>query len=257
SSNAVWTTQASGRIDGNLVLQNTTAGFVVNGGSQVFPATVLISGNRANQNAISGLGLGGAGETEDDATGPGRRTLDLEANKFTRVASPAFDRSVNPEDIPDTLNAVVVGNDFNGHGFSAIRCVGYFAFAYQTAVSTQEETAHVHARFANNVARMNTRYGVMVDAGFPGKANPRKWTATIDLAFEGNTLSDNGWAPALFDFWRAQESVAEALARAAGQPFDFSTRNFRYLQDSTYTVTGDLSDFDYDNRALDPTIGNV
>ena len=249
ASNGVWTSQASGRIDGNLVLQNTTNGIAVGGGSRVYPADVRVSGNRVNRNANLGLGLTGAGETEDFG-GVGRRSLDLGVNKFTRVPIPVFDRSVNPDEIPEKLFVRVVGNEFNDHTLSGVRAASYFAFPYQTANGSQEQRSEITAIFTNNVCQSNARHGIVADAGFPRKENPRKWTGMMNLTFDGNALDGNGWAPVMLDLWRYQDSMNEAL----GTP---NPANFRYLHDSTYEVSGDLDDFDYNNRSVDPIDGTA
>lgn len=250
-ANGVWTSQASGRIDGNLILRNSTNGISVTGGSQVHPANVEVSSNRANLNANLGLALTGAGETEDFG-GVGRRSLDLGANAFRRLPYPVFDRSVNADEIPDKLSVRVVGNEFNEHTLSGVRAAAYFAYPYQTASASQEETSELTAIFVNNVCQSNTRHGIALDAGFPRKENPRKWTGTMAVTFDHNVLDGNGWAPAMFDLWRYQDSMNEALGLLKPQ-----NSGYRYLHDSRYEINGDLGDFDYDNRIVDPTDGTM
>jgi hypothetical protein len=247
SPNGIWTSQASGQIRENLASANTTLAFIVNGGSTLHPAMVTVSRNRANANPSYGLALGGAGETGD-----GRRDLDLGANAFVNVPHPVFDRSINPEAIPDTLEARVIGNDLSGNGQGSVRAAAYFAYPYKTANESQEEIANIVAEIEANICRDNGRHGLVFDSGFTHRADPRRWTATMTLSLGGNQLENNGFGPAYFGFTRYQESINAALGS-----LNPANSQFRYLRDSSYDVTADLTDFDHDNRAADPIDGSV
>jgi hypothetical protein len=236
----VWTRLSSGRIEGNLVVNNTV-GFYVTGGSRLFPATVEIRSNRVNSSVAlggtAGLLLVGSAETEDSAPGVGRRDLDFGPNgsAFYRVPLPAFDRLLKPNEVPDHLYAEVAENEFIGHAFG-IRTTGYLAYPY-ILPDGQDETANVRARFSRNVSRSNTLYGLIVDAGQIRLGDRR--IVAMDLAFVDTTLEENGRGPALFSFWRFAGSIG---------PNPFSMPNPTFAHDSTIRACGDVTRFHYDNR---------
>jgi len=245
-ANGVWTRLSSGRLQGNLATNNTV-GLLLTGGSDLFPARLEIRGNRITNTGVSSFSLLGAGET-----GPRRHCLSFGANadQFERVPLPSdlnrcqnpplpllnFDRTLTPDEVPDAIDARVVGNAFDGGGALGIRLAGYLGDGY-SLVPGQDETAHITAEFRNNVSRGNAMYGLVADAGQISLGDRR--IVTMDLSFDGTKLEQNGRGPDLFSFWRFAGSIG-------GGPF--SAPNPTFAHDSRITVCGDVTKFHYDNR---------
>lgn len=230
----VWTRLSSGRIADNLAVNNNV-GFFLTAGSNNSPAKLNVETNRTSGNADPGAGvtLVGSGDT-----GNRRVDLDFGANKFRRIPLPTvFDRELHPDEVPDTLYARVVGNEFDGNGQqqNGIRVVGYLQDPY-SAVVGQDETANITAIFRNNVTKSNLHYGIVVDAGQIPLSDRR--IVTMQLSFEDNILEDNGLGPAIFSLWRYAGSI--------GAPF--SAPNPTFAHDSTIEACGDVTRFHYDNR---------
>jgi len=232
----VWTRLSSGRIEGNLAINNAV-GFFLTGGSNLFPARLEVWGNRSNSNetGVGGLNLVGSGDTGNRRIG-----LDFGANKFARVPlRTVFDRTLNPDEVPDTLAARVVGNEFTRHPQFGIRVVGYLQDPY-TAAAGQDESANVTAAFSNNVCKLNAHYGLIVDAGQIPLGDRR--VVMMDVSFDGTSLEENGFGPAIFSFWRYAGSIS------LGSPTPFLMPNPTFAHDSRIKVCGDVTRFHYDNR---------
>jgi hypothetical protein len=238
AGNGIWTRLASGRIEGNLAVNNAV-GFYLTGGSNRFPATVRLLGNRVSNTVTlpAGLGLVGAGET-----GNRRRDLDFGANRhqFVRVPLPAiFSRALTPDEVPDSIYAEVVGNEFNGSTQNGIRITGYLQDPY-SLVPGEDETANVTAVFSGNVSKSNMHYGLVVDAGQIALGDRRM--VKMDLSFDNTTLEGNAFGPAIFSLWRYPGSIS------LGTTMPFSLPSPTFAHDSTIDACGDVTRFHYDNR---------
>ena len=230
---------SSGRIEGNLIVGNRGVGLNLTAGSETFPARLEVLGNRVNSNTAGGVGLVGAAQTENDR-------LDLfDAHTFRRVPMPQFfDRTLHPEEVPDKLDAHLVGNEFSGSRFG-IRAGGYIRDQYRLhPLDPDDETANVTAEFVGNISRSNSEYGVVIDAGQIPAADARKHVVTVDASFASTTLESNGQGPALFGFWRYASSVSAV---------EEASPSFKFAHDSTMRICGDITRFSYENRATDPT----
>jgi hypothetical protein len=243
--NGIWTRLASGRIEGNLAVNNAV-GFYLTGGSNRLPAAVRLLGNRVTNTGTTpaGLGLVGAGET-----GNRRRDLDFGANRhqFVRVPLPAtFSRALTPDEVPDSIYAEVVGNEFSGSTQTGIRITGYLQDPY-SLVPGEDETANITAVFSDNVSKSNTHYGLVVDAGQIALGDRRM--VKMDLSFDNTMLEGNGFGPAIFSLWRYPGSIS-----IGPQPdfipttMPFLMSNPRFAHDSTIEACGDVTRFHYDNR---------
>jgi len=238
SGNGVWTRLSSGTIEGNLSINNTV-GFFLTGGSHRFPANLKVTGNRANGNAttVAGLGVLGAGET-----GNRRKDLDFGGNKqlFMRIPLPdTFSRTLDPDGVPDSISALVIGNDFSGHSQNGIRSTGYLQDPYNSPPG-EDEVANVTATFVGNVTRSNAHYGLTVDAGQIALGDRR--IVNMALSFTGNTSEGNGLGPAIFSLWRYAGSAS------IGTSMPFSQPSPTFAHDSRIEACGDVTRFHYDNR---------
>jgi hypothetical protein len=236
----ITTRLASGRIANNDFVENIGVGINVTAGSVSFPATVEVIGNHVRNNGKGGIGLQGAAQTEKDA--------DLfTAQKFQRFPRlPQFYDRVNlPDEVPDKLDVSVKGNDVSGNGGFGIHVNGYIRDYYTLGPTDPGDlTATVRARFVGNISRSNGNYGIVVAAGQIKLPKRQKYTVNLDVSFESTTLALNGTGPAYFGFWR--------FATAA----DFreeSDLTFKLAHDSTIAICGDVTQFSFDNRAVDPT----
>lgn len=232
---AVFTRLASGLIAANFVTRHAV-GFYVTGGSERYPATVAILGNRASNEdgfGVAGLGALGAGETTNN-----RDPLSFGANEYARVPFPVFDLS-QPAEIPDLLRAEIVGNEFDGHGQNGIRVVGTLQNPYQLPAG-QVETARVVATLRDNVCRFNANWGINVDSGQINVGDRRK--IDFDVSMSGNVLEENVFGPAMFSLWRSPGSAE--ITPPTPQPI--------FAHDSRITACVDLARFLYDNRQDPP-----
>ena len=230
---------SSGRIEGNLIAENRGVGLNLTAGSKRFPARLEVLDNRLSNNSNGGVGLLGAAQTEND-----RPDLFI-AHTFRRVPLPQFfDRALHPEEVPDRLDAYLVGNEVSGSRFG-IRAGGYIRDQYRLdPLDPGDETANLTAEFVGNVSRSNSDYGVVIDAGQISAADPREYVVNIDISFDSTTLESNGQGPALFGFWRYATSISAAAE---------SDLSFKFAHDSTMRICGDITRFSYENRATDPT----
>lgn len=243
---------ASGVIEGNLLSNNVASGAEVFGGSNNDPAHVLVRSNRIEGSGEHGLIFLAVSPSEP---------ANLGTNPFqVEPLQTTFDREVpsDLENIPDTLDATVIGNDIATSRNFGIRLTGVvppggatncsvFYVGYATANSSQELTASLTANIQGNTLSLNGRYGVAMEAGFPCRSDPRRLVYSFDASFAGNSYSGNGNAGALFTFTRWSTSL---------NPAQLAT--FKYEEDSALDVTdvdGELIPFDYDNPALDPFDG--
>jgi hypothetical protein len=236
--NGIFTRLASGRIEGNLA-ENNLVGFYLSGGSNRLPARLNVVGNRVKGSGVeaTGISLNGAAET----SGP-RSEFDPGAHgdQFCLVQPPEFDRNSNPDEVPDVLDAEIVGNEVSGYRFTGIRLAGYLGDRAYSLPSGQEETANVRAVVEGNVIKDNRDFGLIVDAGDIVLDDRRMINMT--LFFHNNTLEGNGIEPAIFSFWHFGFSIEEDQKSA------FRDFNPTFAHDSTIEYCGDAIRFDYDNR---------
>lgn len=236
----ITTRLASGLIENNWIVENRGLGLNLTGGSERFPAELEILGNHARRNGTGAASLQGAAQTEND-----RADL-FSAQAFRRVPLPQFyDRSTHPDEVPDKFEAYLEGNEFSDSGLFGIRVDGYLRDNYRlNPLDTGNETANVTARFVRNVITSNGTYGIVVDGGQIVTTNSRKHVINIEATFRSTTLAGNGSGPALFGFWRYSSSVSAAAE---------SDLSFKFAHDSRIKICGDMTQFSYENRAIDPT----
>jgi len=149
-----------------------------------------------------------------------------------------------PDEVPDKLEASVKGNDVTGSGRFGAHVNGYIRDYYRLPPTEATVTANVRARFVGNVFRSNGDYGIVVTAGQIKLPNPQTYKVNLDVSFDSTTLEANGTGPALFGFWRF------ATSEDLGAESDLT---FKLAHDSAVTICGDVTQFGFDNRAVDPT----
>jgi hypothetical protein len=225
---------ASGSIANNHFIDNVGVGINVTAGSNRYPAVVEIVGNEVRHNGVGGIGLQGAAQTERDVD-------QFEAQGLQQSFPPEVKR---PNDVPDKLDVSVRGNNVTDNGNFGIQVNGYIRDYYRLLPPDVDLTASVRARFVGNVSSSNGNYGVVVTAGQIDISKRREnHTVNLDVAFDSTTLDANGSGPALFGFWHIGPSNDTAKENSP---------NFRLANDSTITICGDITQFSFDNRAVDP-----
>jgi hypothetical protein len=210
------TTASSGKILGNYITE-VGCGTCISAGNTSSPADVIVSGNRSIRNELGGvllLGGGGAGEIFDRLSAVVSRN-DLSNNNARRDFSFGLRVSVIRRDPPDSLNQTL---------------------GYVTATVSGN-------RITNN------SFGVTIDAGFPYRTDPRRYTGTLDVAFENNQVVENRLTPALISFTRNEATLSP------------SRLNFwKFLERSTFNITypdGELDGYWFDHPVSDPIDGRT
>jgi hypothetical protein len=252
SAFGVMTRLASGTIEGNLLADNVELGSVVSGGSRAHPATVLIRANRATRNAAHGIGCTPGGWI-GLVTDPGENSITL-----LEPLQTTFDRD-NPadvENIPDTLNVTLDGNDASDNGRPntgggiGIRLAGIWPdFTYTTTDPSQAVTSSLVANVIGNTCDSNGAYGVAIETGDTQRSAPRQFIQSLAANFQGNVFIGNDRAPALFTFtyWLVSTGGSSPI-------FD------KFAEASTFAVTdtdGEFVTFDYDNPVDAPLTGTI
>jgi len=243
---------SSGQIRDNQFVANNGLGVNVSGGSETFPATVQIVGNRMRDNGTfptastpngfgGGVNIQGAAQTENDL-------LDLfEGHPFAAVKLPrTYDRTNHPELVPDTLDVSVTRNTVVHNATFGIHVHGYIRDNYELDPGDPNAimTAKVTARFSENVSMQNENYGIVIEAGQIKIDKVRTHVVNISASFHKNTFLQNQSGNALFGFWRFASSVSAAAA---------SDLTLKFAHDSTMTICGDIKRFSFENRETDPT----
>ena len=231
---------ASGVVQGNF-FNASELGLIITGGSIVQPAVVTIAGNRAIGQSEGGLILSGVA---------GLASLALGANTVTLpLLQKTFDRR-DPQDrrnIPDTLSAIVTGNEVSDNGHFGARLWGYTPSKYSTTDGTL--TSVLNATLTGNSFLRNGDYGIAVDAGWADRSFPLTLSTAFTGTFQGNLFSANGRGPALFTFTTFWVSVGLNFPK-----YDkFQNQSFYQITDLDAELTG----FDYDNPTTDPFDGTT
>src|SRR5262249_37505718 len=127
-------------------------------------ATVTVAGNRCVRQDEGGIILGGAA---------GLALLDLGANSLAVAPiQRAYDRSnlADARNLPDTLTALVIGNDLSDNLHFGVRLWGYPPAKYSTTDGVL--TSVLHATLIGNSFLRNGDHGVWVDGGWPERGLP-------------------------------------------------------------------------------------
>ncbi|HZR84546.1 MAG TPA: right-handed parallel beta-helix repeat-containing protein [Candidatus Binatia bacterium] len=253
SAFGVMTRLASGTIERNLLADNLELGSILTGGSRAQPATVLVRANRITRNAAHGIS-GAVGGWVRLVTDAGGNSIPL-----LEPLQTTFDRN-NPADadnIPDTLNVTLDGNDVSDNGDpnsrfggTGIRLVGIWPdLTYTTTDSSQPVTSSLVANVVGNTCDRNGAYGVAIEAGDTQRSAPRRFIQSLAVNFERNIFIGNDRAPALFTFtyWLVSFGTTPQISK-------------KFAEASTFAVSdtdGELVMFDYDNPVTDPVSGAV
>ena len=210
----VRTRDASGDLRGNLMLSNQNTGMTITAGSNVSPAVVRITENRAGGSEIGILLV---------ATG-----TNALASPNAAPITAQFDPAVDADTIPNRLTASVRNNVMSSNTIAGLRvfAVGQLQNSYSLLNATRYET-FVSLDSRGNRYFENT-YGISLDAGFPRRSSTLAYTSVIDARFRDEVPSNNVTANAFFGFVRLQ--VATGVA---------SPVNFEPLSGATLTVDAD------------------
>ena len=233
----IWTRMATGRIQNNFAY-NSNDGLAVFGGSELYPATVDVSGNRVTNNSAMGAAAVGT------ATVKAVKIMD---DPNIKEIQTLFDPRSHPEQVPDKLAIVVIGNDFSRNSSFGFRFESYVnGDVFYDTTDNQPMTANIRATVRSNLCRNNGEYGFTVEGASATRINPPKFTGTFDGSFEDNDCSGTGRAGIFAGFM-----LNGVVTRNPGL-----INTNKYLQDSRFTAQIDdqslSSGFDYDNPILDP-----
>jgi hypothetical protein len=201
-----------GRSDGQVI--------ICTGGSARYPARVAIMGNRCVSNPLLGMLL--------VANGTYKFFLDFGASGFEPLPVPTVFDLTRAEDratVPDTLEAVLVGNDCSDNGLAGMRMfeTGQRTTTFDTASLDQRIETHLRALLLLNTYKRNASWGVTLDAGFPNRTSSGAvepdYTGTYEVDLVANDFGSgadaNGAAPLWVGFTRFRDlSVFKPLRDA-------------------------------------------
>jgi hypothetical protein len=226
------TSWSTGRIQSNFAHHNIGPGLTAGGGSDIYPARIEMIANRSTNTGIGGAALGTALFVDDPNLLKIQRT---------------YDPAQHPEEVPDKLVIVMIGNDFSGNTSFGFRFEPYAAndLFYDTT-DDQPMTAHITASVHHNVFSNNIEYGAVIEGGFNTRTNPRTFTSVFTSSLEDNDLSRNGRAGLFVGFM-----LNGVVTRNPGL-----INQYKYAQNSQFTLRvgeeGDAFGIDYDNPLFDP-----
>jgi hypothetical protein len=228
------TRMSSGRIQSNFAYNNLD-GFILSGGSKIYPARVELIANRSIN-----------GRTNMGAFALGAASVKTKADPNVAEIQTVYDPALHPEEVPDKLAMLVIGNDFSGNmfGFRFEQYIDGGGF-YDTS-GNQPMTANITATVRRNLCRNNAEYGFLVEGVWVPRTNPRRFTGTFNGSFEANDCSGTGRAGIFGGFF--------TNGQVTRNPAQINT--YKYVQDSQFTLRLDdatlSSGLDYDNPVLDP-----
>ena len=241
------TRYASGRLSGNVLKGNVKFGAGIIAGSVNQPSNVALHGNYATEN-LFGICLSGTG---------GFFQQDIGQNNipFQQVPNPLkLTLPQDQKDVPDQLTVELTRNDLSGNKVGGFRCFFYSPQTYETNEFAKPLTSNVTVKAEANSFKGNTRYGIVLDAGFPFSNNPRQFSSNFTGRFDNNQVDNNVTKAALFTF--------ERVFVLLNLPDDKPASTYKYLSGSNWVVTGSDAEFqinnhipedsDYDNPDLDP-----
>jgi hypothetical protein len=223
---------ASGTLMGNQLSNGNTVGFITEGGTGQFPASVSLIANRVNNS--SELGISGVDY-------PGDLPLNLGQSGLT--ALPFQFQGPNP-DLPNGLTMTLIGNDISWNGGVGVRLFVTPIYADNQPILTAGLPT-MSVNIAGNTIANNHQYGIAVDGGDASSLLP-SFSGSVLVTIGGNSLTGNGYAPALFTFYNYFKTLG------GGGPNG-------HLEQAVYSITdldGELTGFDYFNPVFDPATGN-
>lgn len=228
------TRMSSGRIQSNFAYNNAD-GFVPSGGNEIYPARVELIANRSIN-----------GPTSMGVFALGAAAAKIVTDPKLAELQTVYDPALHPEQVPDKLTILVIGNDFsrNMFGFRFEEYIDGGGF-YDTS-GNQPLTASTTATVRSNLCRNNTEYGFLVEGAYAPRTNPREFTGTFTGSFENNDCSGTGRA-GIF-------AGSFTNGQVTRNPANINT--YKYLQNSQFNLRLDdaslSAGLDYDNPVLDP-----
>ena len=216
---------SSGVIEENLIM-GVGCGSCISAGNQDAPANYSFLRNRSVENVFGGVLVAGS--------------------SYDGVHNPAL-LPVAPGTTFDSVAAVISGNDLSDNNHDPNLSFGIRLFAIDSGIPAAQSAGNLTVSVTNNTITNNS-FGVVIDAGFPFRADQRLWTASFRTTFSGNTISGSNRAQALITFTRNSAAIFPAELKTG----------FKYLQDSTFTISdpgGDLNGYWFDHPSMDPIDG--
>jgi hypothetical protein len=214
------TRASSGAVEGNFIT-GLGEGAIFRAGNKNSPALVAFRRNRSVANVIGGVLLLGSGYR--GVTFPGLSPIDRRT-------------------MFDSLIGEVSGNDLSDNNGVPHFSFGIGCFQIQRDIPAGQSTGGLTVVVSGNRI-VNNWFGVVIDAGFPFRDDPRLWQGTFDGSFTANTVAENLQSPAVITFTKV----------AGGEIY-------KYLQDSTVRLRytgGDLDGYLFDHPATDPIDGRI
>jgi len=217
---------SSGKIIGNYIT-NVGCGTCIGAGNASFPARVLFSSNRSVANSFAGVELFAASNSDACTAG----------------------------DVLDSLSVTVSENDLSNNsaiaGFSS--GIRFGVIRRDPPDPTGQSSGSMTAVISDNNIT-NNWFGVSIDAGFPyrtfqGTPDPRQYTGSLDLGFEGNQASGNVQS-AIITFERNTTTLHPVQMDPSKRP-----TSYKYLQSASYNVRyddGSLDGYWVDHPVVDP-----
>jgi hypothetical protein len=215
---------AGGVIEENFITGNG-CGACLSAGNALEPASYSFVRNRSVKNAFSGLVIVGS--------------------SYDGVQHPAL-VPIEQGEIFDSITAVIDANDLSGNKRAPNFTSGLRFFAFTPTVPQGQSTGSIQATVTNNTITNNS-FGVVIDAGFPWRDDPRVWAANFNIVFSRNTVSVSKKAQALITFTRFTTSLDSKELNV-----------FKYLTNSLFSISdfdNSLSGYWFDNPLTDPISG--
>jgi hypothetical protein len=225
---AVFARASTAAILGNLI-HNCFVGPILNAGPAASPASYLFQDNRSVRNNEAGVTAWATGVVH------------------------AWDPALTPvpaDALYDEIYADVIHNDLSDNNFFGDGAAGILCAMYVPVLHAGHATGHLTVDVEGNRIAGNT-IGIVVDAGFSGRAQAQPLTATFHGTFADNEVTANDLAPALVTFTRTTAAIKQTPSEL---------NSYKYLEDSLYefiVADDELAGFWYDNPSSDPGSGVV
>jgi hypothetical protein len=214
---------ASGVFRANYAAGNDEFGITIGSGSNIHPASVLLSQNRLVENGIMGLAIAG--------------TFFKVPFDYGNAKVP----EVGTREIPDTLNATIDTNILSDNGVQGIRVLPYLPIP-----NGDQHFTNINLLISNNEINGNGRAGLEVGSGFTWRAKsaPGPYSFAFSATLNGNTVTGNGRWPALLTFRNANWATRGTPSDCDFQPAIHSTITITDPENSLAGARTDDPEFD-------------
>jgi hypothetical protein len=233
--NGIRTRGASGKVLGNLTINNHDTGMVITAGSKVSPAAVDIRANRAC-GAELGILLVATGAYA--LSSPGAAPLATQ-----------FDPSADADTIPNQVVASLRNNVMCSNTIAGLRvfAIGQLGNAYTVMNSNRYDTFVTIDSRGNHFS--NNFYGISLDGGFPRRSPTFSYSTVIQAGFREEVASGSVMANTFLGFVRLQVALGTVPPRM-----------FEPLSNSSMVIEADgnlLESLNFSHPAVDGITGAV